>query len=70
MSYRKNMGSREGWARVIGGALIVACSLTQIGLTPLGSVLAMSGVLTVLTGLLGFCPACAMAGRKPLEDPR
>jgi len=70
MSYRKNMGSREGWARVIGGALIVACSLTQIGLTPLGSVLAMSGVLTALTGLLGFCPACAMAGRKPLEDPR
>ena len=70
MPYRKNMGSREGWARVIGGALIVACSLTQIGLTPLGSVLAMSGVLTVLTGLLGFCPACAMAGRKPLEDPR
>ena len=70
MSYRKNMGSREGWARVIGGALIVACSLAQIGLTPLGSVLAMTGVLTALTGLLGFCPACAMAGRKPLEDPR
>jgi len=67
MFYRKNMGSRESWARVIGGALIVACSLTQIGLTLLGLVLAISGVLTAL---VGFCPACAMAGRKSLEGPR
>ena len=69
MLYRKNMGVRESWARVIGGALIVACSLTQIGLTPLGSVLAIGGALTALTGLVGFCPACAMAGRKSLEGP-
>ena len=69
MFYRKNMGSKESWARVIGGALIVACSLTQIGLT-LGVVLSLSGVLTALTGLIGFCPACAMAGRKSLEGPR
>jgi len=40
MFYRKNMGSKESWARVIGGALI------------------------------GFCPACAIAGRKSLEGPR
>ena len=69
MVYRKNMGSRESWARVGGGGLIVACSLTQIGLTPLGMVLAMGGVLMMVTGLAGFCPACAMAGRKPLEGP-
>lgn len=70
MLYRKNMGSKESRARVIGGALIVACSLTQIGLTPLGLVLATSGVLTTLTGLMGFCPACAIAGRKSLESPQ
>lgn len=70
MLYRKNMGTRERWVRVIGGALIVACSLTQIGPTLLGLVLATAGVLTALTGLIGFCPACAMAGRKPLEGPR
>ena len=29
-----------------------------------------SSVFTALTGLFGFCPACAMAGRKPLEAPR
>ena len=61
MFYRKNMGSKESWARVIGGALIVACSLTQIGLTLLGP---------IVGSLLGFCPACAMAGRKSLEGPR
>ena len=69
MLYRKNMGSKESWARVIGGASIAACSLTQIGLTPLGSALALSGVLTALTGLVGFCPACAMAGRKSIGPP-
>ena len=69
MLYRKNMGSKESWARMIGGALIVACSLTQIGTTLLGLALAASGALTALTGLIGFCPACAMAGRKPLEGP-
>jgi hypothetical protein len=70
MLYRKNMGSKESWARVLGGALIVACSLTQIGLTPLWLVLAASGMFTALTGLFGFCPACAMAGRKSLEGPQ
>lgn len=67
MVYRKNVGSKESVARVLGGLLIVACSLTQIGTTPLGLVLAASGMVAVLTGLLGYCPACALAGRKPAE---
>ena len=41
--------------------------MTQVGMTPLGWVLAASGALAALTGVLGFCPACATAGRKPLE---
>lgn len=67
MFYRKNMGGKEQWGRVLGGALIVACALSQIGLTPLGLVLAASGLFTGLTGVVGFCPACAMAGRRPVE---
>ena len=70
MSCRTNMGPKESWARVIGGTLIVACSLTQVGLTLFGLVLAMSGVLTGLSGLIRFCPARAMADRKSLEGPR
>lgn len=70
MLYRKNVGSKEAWVRVLGGALIMACSLTLIGTTPLGLVLACSGAVTALTGLVGYCPACAMAGRKPVGDGR
>jgi hypothetical protein len=68
MVYRKNVGPKERWARMAGGALIVACSLTQLGLTPLGIALALVGLVTACSGVLGFCPACAMAGRRPLED--
>ncbi|KQW44678.1 hypothetical protein ASD88_18060 [Pelomonas sp. Root662] len=69
MIYRNNVGTKERWARGIGGALIVACALMQLGLTPLGVGLAVSGVLAALSGLLGFCPACAMVGRR-LPDER
>jgi len=33
--------------------------------------LAANGVLTALTGPFGYCPACAMVGRKlPQDGPR
>lgn len=70
MLYRKNVGSKEGWGRVLLGALIVAGSLMQLGTTPLGLALAAGGVFTTLTGLFGYCLACAMVGRKPLDGPR
>jgi hypothetical protein len=70
MFYRKNVGFKERWGRLLGGALIVACSLTQIGFTPLGIALAFSGVLTAITGLIGYCPACSLAGRGPVEGSK
>ena len=70
MFYRKNVGSKERWTRLLGGALIIACSLTQLGATPLGLILAASGAFTVLTGLFGYCPACAVVGRRTLEQER
>ncbi|MBK8071294.1 MAG: DUF2892 domain-containing protein [Ramlibacter sp.] len=70
MFYRKNVGAGERWGRLLGGALIVACSLTLVGLTPLGIALALSGVVTALTGLVGYCPMCALAGRAPVEGPK
>lgn len=67
MFYRKNVGSKEGIVRVVGGVLMASGSLALIGTTPLGWVLAGSGAGMVLTGLFGYCPACAMVGRKPVE---
>ena len=70
MPYRRNVGSKEGVARVLAGAVMVACSLTQIGMTPVGWLLAAGGALLALTGVLGYCPACAIAGSKPVQGPR
>ena len=70
MFYRKNVGSKERWTRLLGGVLIIACSLAQLGATPLGLILAASGAFTVLTGLFGYCPACAVVGRRTLEQER
>lgn len=67
MLYRKNVGSKESVLRVLGGVLMVAGSLALLGSTPRGWVLAASGVGLVLSGLFGYCPACAMVGRKPVE---
>jgi hypothetical protein len=70
MFYRKNVGTRERWTRAVAGGLMVACALLGIGMTPLGLLMGGAGVFTALTGVVGFCPACAMVGRKPLEGSK
>ena len=70
MFYRKNVGAKERAARALAGVLMVVGSLVLIGTTPLGLVAASSGVCFALTGLIGFCPACALVGRKPVDGSR
>jgi hypothetical protein len=67
MLYRRNVGSKESLVRVLAGALVVGCALMRIGTTPLGLVLAGAGVVGAVTGLVGWCPACALAGRAPAD---
>jgi hypothetical protein len=69
MFYRKNVGPRERWLRAVAGGSIAVCSLIFIGTTPLGLLVACAGACTAMTGAVGFCPACAVAGRKPLAGP-
>ena len=71
MLYKKNVGALERMARAVAGGLMIACGLfgPMIPQT-LGGGLIAAGVLTVLTGMFGFCPACAAIGRKPVEEPR
>ena len=64
MFYRKNVGPKERWVRAVSGALMAACGLVVLGVTPLGLLAVCAGVVTALTGLFGFCPACAMVGRR------
>lgn len=64
MLYRKNVGAKERWGRLLAGGLMVTCALLGLGVTPLGLLMAGAGVVTALTGVVGYCPACAMVGRK------
>jgi Protein of unknown function (DUF2892) len=70
MLYRKNLGTGEGWLRGIVGLGSAAAALLLIGATPLGWGLAASGAFLALTGVFGFCPACALVGRQPPGPPR
>lgn len=66
MLYRKNLPTWERTARAVAGVAMVACGFLApgFGSTPAGLIVAGIGAITVLSGLVGFCPACAMVGRK------
>jgi hypothetical protein len=67
MWYRKNVGGWERAARLIGGGLMLICGLVALHASPLGLLLGGTGVVTLVTGVFGYCPACAIAGREPLK---
>ena len=66
MFYTKNLPAWERAARVVGGIVMALCGVTAPGLagTTVGLVVAAAGGMTLLTGFFGFCPACAMVGRR------
>jgi hypothetical protein len=68
MFYRKNVGAKERAARFLAGVLMIYCGLVWLDATLLGVLVAASGATTVLTGLFGYCPACAVAGRSPVRE--
>jgi hypothetical protein len=64
MFYRKNLPGWERAARVLGGAAMIACGYLGLPGMPIGYLIAGAGVVTAMTGFFGFCPMCAMAGRR------
>jgi len=70
MFYRKNLPGWERAMRTIGGVVLVAYGLLGMpGLpgmpgTMAGYLIAGTGVVAILTGFFGFCPMCAMVGRR------
>lgn len=68
MWYRKNI---PGWERAL--RVLMAIAMIGYGLTalpgPMGYLMAAAGVMAGLTGFIGFCPACAMVGRR-LPEPK
>lgn len=64
MLYRKNIYAWEQMARIILSLAVIAYALIAMpaGLLSYGIALAAAGF--ALTGVFGWCPACAMVGRK------
>jgi Protein of unknown function (DUF2892) len=66
--FNRNVGNKERIVRVIGGGLMILCGLFGLDATPLGLAIAGAGVVSLVTGMLRYCPACALVGRKPIEN--
>jgi len=63
MFYFKNLPVWERLVRLIAGAAMGACAAHFWG-TVVGYTLGAGGVIIVLTSVVGFCPICALAGRR------
>ena len=64
MFYRKNLPGWERAMRVIGGVGMIGYGLIGMSGTTPGYLLAGAGLVAIATGFFGFCPMCAMVGRK------
>jgi len=64
MFYAKNVPGWERAVRVIAGLSMIAGGLLYFQGSMLGYGIAATGVIALLTGFVGFCPMCALVGRK------
>jgi hypothetical protein len=60
----RNIGNKERTARILGGGLMTLCAIAGLGITASGLAIACVGLITIITGIARYCPACALAGRK------
>ncbi len=63
MIYVKNLPLWERSLRIGAGSIAAAYALLSVG-GVMGWVILAGGAGTALTGVFGFCPACALAGRR------
>jgi hypothetical protein len=63
MFYAKNVPGWERVVRIILGAGVAALALLFLK-GVVGILVAVSAIGIVVSGLVGFCPACAMVGRR------
>jgi hypothetical protein len=59
--YRKNIGGLHQAVRVAAGIAVAIAALAYLA-GPAAWLIALGGVGFALTGLVGYCPMCAMVG--------
>ncbi|MBS0172508.1 MAG: DUF2892 domain-containing protein [Nitrospira sp.] len=64
MFYVKNLPTWERILRVIMGIMSLAYAGINWGVSGLAVGVGIMGAVLAMTGLMGFCPMCAMVGRK------
>lgn len=64
MFYVKNVPGWERVVRVLMGVALLGGALAWLGATPAGWIVGAMGMMAAVSGLFGYCPVCAMAGRK------
>lgn len=64
MFYVKNVPNWERVLRVITSLVAIGFAYESWGVTGLGVGLGIVGAMLTFTGLFGFCPMCALVGRK------
>lgn len=69
MFYRKNMGTKQALARLIGGCLMILGGVIGLEASLPGLLLAGAGATAMLTGAVGYCPMCALVGLGDRTPP-
>lgn len=64
MFYTKNVPAWERGLRLIFGVAALAFAWMNWHISPVATGAGVVGAMLAMTGLVGFCPACAMVGRK------
>lgn len=64
MFYAKNLPNWERTLRVIMGIMSLAYAGMNWGTSGLAVGMGIMGAILAMTGMVGFCPMCAMVGRK------
>jgi Protein of unknown function (DUF2892) len=64
MFYRKNLYTWEQGLRVVVSVVVAAYGLYAYPSSMLGYAIVAGAVGFAMTGVVGWCPMCAMVGRK------
>ena len=64
MFYTKNLPTWERTLRAIMGILSLVYVGMNWGVSGLAVGMGIMGAVLAMTGIIGFCPMCAMVGRK------
>jgi len=64
MFYVKNVPTWERILRIVMGVVALVFAVMNWGTSGLAVGAGIMGAMLAMTGLVGFCPMCAMVGRK------